>query len=296
MTFSLYNHGQIPCSETSSQLPGNKSTASFTMRGSKLVQMGAILILSILLAPSAVFSYTVLWDTSHGVFVSPTFGGDGYQPSQNGYYQKLAEHLGNNDFTIDITSEGFLNEDLSGYNVIVVCLTSAFYSNYTSAEVERIVDFVDNGGGLLIMGDVQAAPNVNIQPVATEFGITLGISNLTPNEIYITEHTAHPIFDGIDEIFMFAASELSAQSPALPVAWQEGTQKTIAAAAQYGQGRVVALGDCSLWSWVSIYEERFYMADNPQFAASTFYYLAVPEPTTLLILGLGAVLFIRKRG
>jgi hypothetical protein len=296
MTFSIYNHGQIPYSKTTAQLPGKKSTSSFTMRGSKLVQMGAILILSILLAPSAVFSYTVLWDTSHGVYVSPTFGGDGYQPSQNGYYQKLAEHLGNNDFTIDITSQGFLNEDLSGYNVIVVCLTSAFYSSYTPAEVERIVDFVDNGGGLLIMGDLQAAPNANIQPVASEFGITLGISDLTPTEIYTTAHTAHPIFDGVDEIYMYAASELSAQTPALPVAWQEGTGKTIAAAAQYGQGRVVALGDCSLWSWVSIYEERFYTADNPQFAASTFYYLAVPEPATLLLLGLGTALFIRKRG
>ena len=266
------------------------------MRGSKLVQMGAILVLSILLAPSAVFSYTVLWDTSHGVFVSPTFGGDGYQPSQNGYYQKLAEHLGNNDFTIDITSQGFLNDDPGGYDVIVVCLTSAFYSTYTSAEVERIVDFVNDGGGLLIMGDRLAAPNVNIQPVASEFGITLGLSDLSPYGIFTSGHTNHPIFDGVDEIFMYAAAELSAKSPAFPVAWQEVTDKDIAAVAEYGQGRVVALGDSTLWSWVDTYEERFYTADNPQFAVSTFNYLAVPEPATLLVLGLGTTLLIRKRG
>jgi hypothetical protein len=296
MVFSHHKYRQIYCSGISAQFLGRKITASFIIQGSKLIHIGTILILFVLLTPSAAFSYTVLWDTSHGVYVSTTFGGDGYQPSQNGYYQTLAEHLSNNNFTVSTTSQGFLTDDPGEYDVIVVCLTSAFYSSYTSAEVERIVDFVDDGGGLLIMGDLQAAPNANIQPVASEFNITLGLSDLLPYDILTAGHTNHPIFDGVDEIFMYAAAELSAQTPAFPVAWQEGTGKTIAAVAQYGQGRVVALGDSTLWSWVDIYEERFYTADNPQFAVSTFNYLAVPEPATLLILGLGAAFLIRKRG
>jgi uncharacterized membrane protein len=207
----------------------------------------------------------------------------------------LAQHLSDYDFTIDTTSQGFLTDDPAGYDMIVVCLTSAFYSSYTSAEVERIVDFVEDGGGLLIMGDRHAAPNANIQPVASEFGITMWLSDVIPLELYTTGHTDHPIFEGVDEIFMYAAAELSAQDPALPEAWQEGTDKTIAAAAQYGQGRVVALGDCTMWSWVSMYEERFYTADNPQFAVSTFTHLAVPEPATLLFLGIGAALLRKRR-
>ncbi len=287
MVFSHHKYRQIYLSEKSAQIQNHKIATSYNMQGSKLIQIGVILILFVLLTPSTGFSYTVLWDTSHGIANSGQ-----YQPS--GYYQALSEHLGDNNFTTVTTSQGFLVDDPAGYDVIVVCLTSAFYSSYTSAEVDRIVDFVDDGGGLLIMGDLLTAPNANIQPVASEFGITLGLSDLSPYDILTAGHTNHPIFDGVDEISMYAAGELSAQTPALPVAWQEVTEKDLAAVAQYGQGRVVALGDSTLWSWVNMYEERFYMADNPQFAVSTFTYLAVPEPATLLLLVLGAALLRKK--
>jgi len=294
MTSRYHNYRQFLYRTISACSPGNNIAVSFTKQRKRLTQIAVIMIVFVLLVSTSAFSYTVLWDTSHGVYISSTFGGDGYQPSQNGYYHTLSEHLATNGFTVDTTSQGFLNDDPADYDVIVVCLTSAFYSAYTSSEVERIVDFVNNGGGLLIMGDLLAAPNANIQPVASEFGITMGVSNLLPTEIYTTEHTDHSIFDGINEIFMYAAAELSTDTPAFPLAWQEGTQKTIAVAAQYGKGRVVALGDCSLWSWVNMYEERFNKADNPRFAVNTFNYLAVPEPTTLLFLGLG-VLLLKKR-
>ncbi|MHC4336840.1 MAG: DUF4350 domain-containing protein [Planctomycetota bacterium] len=256
------------------------------MAGRESIHIVPVVAMLAFLTPSTVFGYAVLWDTSHGVV------GDGdYQPS--GYYQTLVQHLGDNGFTVDTTSDGF--HDPIDYDVIVVCLASAYDTAYTSGEVERILSFVNNGGGLLIMGDRQDRPgkdNEHIQPVADEFGIALGISNLEPLGLYTSDFADHPIFDGIGGIYMYAAGELAASSPASEGAWKEGTGEAIAAVAEYGQGRVVGLGDCSLWT-VSDNWDYFHEADNPQFSVNTFEYLAVPEPATLLLLGLGCF-FLRK--
>ena len=42
---------------------------------------------------------------------------------------------------------------------------------------------------------------------------------------------------------------------ATAIAWADGGEPVIAAA-EYGQGRVVALGDATLWSWVEFFEEK----------------------------------------
>ena len=259
------------------------------MRTNRLLQTGLILSVLLVLAPSTVFPYSVLWDTSHGV------AGGNYQPS--GYYQTLVQHLGDNGFAIDTTTDGFLTDDPADYDVIVVCLASAYDSAYTTAEAACIADFVGGGGGLLIMGDRQDRPgkdNEYIQPVADEFNITLGVSNLSPLELYASDFTGHPIFGGIDEIYMYAAGELTASGPASAAAWKEGTGEAIAAVAEYGQGRVVALGDCSLWAKNEFWD-YFNKEDNPQFSLNTFNYLAVPEPATIALLGIGGLILLRNR-
>jgi hypothetical protein len=233
------------------------------------------------------FSYSVLWDTSHGVA-----GSGSYQPS--GYYQELVQHLGDNGFTVDTTSNGFLADDPADYDVIVVCLASAIDSVYTTAEVLAIVSFVNDGGGLLLTGDRQTNPNSNIQPIADVFGVTLGISNLTPLDLDTSNFTDHPIFDGISEIYMYAAGDITASSPASAVAWKEVTGEAVAAVAEYGQGRVVVLGDSSLWATDTTWD-YFNQADNPQFSVNTFEYLAIPEPATVLLLGLSSLILLTRR-
>jgi hypothetical protein len=227
---------------------------------------------------------TVLWDASHGEY--------GYVPSR--WFRELSNHIAGYGFDIDTTYNGFLVDDPVSYDVAVVCAGSSAYSTYTIDEVEKIKDFVINGGGLLIMGEMENTDNERIQPVASAFGVTLGVSQIGsyPYAIYTSDFAPHPLFDGIDEIGFQSVGELSKSSDLEEVAWYEGTDKALVIAGEYGLGRVVALGDINIFS--SFEHGRYYdRVDNRQFSVNTFKYL-VPEPTTVILLGLGG-LFLRKR-
>lgn len=228
-------------------------------------------------------TYRVLWDTSHGVY-------PGYEPAGN--YAALVSHLGGDGFAVDTTSAGFLVDDPAGYDVLVVCTLSAYDSQYTPAEVSRITTFVADGGGLLILSENTDCPNPNVQPLASPFGVSLGLSYITERDIYTSDLASHPIFDGVSQIYMRAAGEISAVAPSTELAWEEVTGQALGAAATYGSGRVVTLGDSNLWGRTEYYD----LADNRQFSVSAFNWLAVPEPATLALLcGTAALVLLKRR-
>lgn len=201
----------------------------------------------------------VLWDLTHGVTGN-------YQPS--GSYSSLVSLLNNSGFTIATTDVGLNNVDLSDYQIVVVNLGSAWNSVYTSSEVSAIEAFVQNGGGLLILGDNANTPNANINPVAQAFGTTVGVSYLSPNDLYITNLDNHPIFNGVSEIYYRAAGEVTGSSPSELVAF-DPSNKGAVTAAEVGAGRVVVLGDINGFDNTYIPN-----SDNQLFAENTFNWLS----------------------
>ncbi|MCK4659209.1 MAG: PEP-CTERM sorting domain-containing protein [Phycisphaerae bacterium] len=245
--------------------------------------MGRLLFFFLLIAgmvAPAALAENVLWDTSHGVF-------EHYAYTPSGGYSQLESQLTGMGFTIDVTDAGFLTDDPADYDVIVVNQGSSWDTAYTPEEVTKIADFVNAGGGLLLMGDNAASPSENIRPVADAFGLDLSLSTITPWATTTSLLTPHPIFQGVDTIAVYAAGEISGGTI---VGRQEGTDTALVSVLTPGLGRVTLLGDCDAFT-----NDHRWEADNINWTASTFQWLAIPEPATLSLLAFAGLVAAKRR-
>jgi hypothetical protein len=237
-------------------------------------------------------AYTVLWDTSHGTPDSS------YIPSaSSGEWRYFVQTLNANDFDVTTISEGYSATNLDTADVAVISNVTTVSSAFGSTEITALSSFVANGGGLLVMADTSGTPS-NYESIANLFGVSFG-SFLTDSSLEITtsNFSEHPVFEGVDEIYMYYAMELLDTGSAMPIAWTPDGEHILATSSVYGKGRVVVLGDSNLWR--SNGADDFNKSDNPEFAVKTFVHLVdtdyVPEPATLLLLAAGSWILTRKR-
>ena len=202
----------------------------------------------------------VLWDLTHGVL-------PGFELSNR--YINLNAFLAKSRYSIATTTSGVDNIALSSYDVLVVSLTSAWYSVYPSREVAAIRRFVENGGGLLIMGDYATTPNQHINPVAQAFGITCG--GYAFYEV-ISRLAAHPISKGVHSLRYGVGGEINVVAPGRVVAWSSDN-KAVAAVATRGRGRVVVTGDSDFCTNYHIDNDN-----NQLFVENIFNWLAEKGP------------------
>ncbi|MHC4952017.1 MAG: DUF4350 domain-containing protein, partial [Planctomycetota bacterium] len=206
----------------------------------------------------------ILWDLTHGVYHD-------YHPNEA--FSALVSLLESKEFSIDTTTAGVDNVNLSNYDVLVVNLTTAWNSAYSPSEVSAIETFVSNGGGLLVMGDNTNCPNQNINPVAQAFGAECGISGLSPLDLYFSNFESHPIFNGCSELYYRAAGQIAAEDPGRLVAWTDGGLGTVAVS-EFGLGSVVVTGDAGSWT-----NRQMGHSDNQLFAENVFDWLVSDSGT-----------------
>ena len=172
----------------------------------------------------------VLWDETHGVYASY-----GYQGNFSSYTAQL-EAAG---YVVGNITSGVASTNLDDLGVLVVSVTSAVNSGYTSAEAALIVDFVNAGGGLLVLCDnTTLGWRANLDPITSAFGIGCHTSTISNS---ITTIVSHPVTAGVASLAFAVGGALAPGASATAVALDGSLAAVVVR--EYGAGRVVVVGD-----------------------------------------------------
>ncbi|MGB9872624.1 MAG: DUF4350 domain-containing protein [Anaerolineae bacterium] len=247
-------------------------------------------------SPQAPQRGKVLFDETHGVISDPWHG----RYSIDEAYRDWAERLRQKGYDVAANRTSSLTLPLlSQYDVCVLALPTRSFS---PEEVAALRTFVANGGGLLLLADAFGGGTV-LNPISQEFGITINPDVLADwddsrpiRPFHFFTHTwprPGPLTAHVDLVMYDWGSSLTLQNPAWafgtgdPDTWvddgdgqREPGEPTGfpagMAAAEYGAGRVVVIGDANLF--MNMYSREF---DNAQLSANVIDWLAVQEPTIL---------------
>lgn len=213
-------------------------------------------------APTATQRTTarVLWDVSHGPDFSDGLGGFYSPEGTNAVFSQLKDLLAGQGITL--VSGSIAN--LEGFDAVVIASVSAKDQAYTADEAQKLNEFVQNGGGLLIQGESPDYLN-HVQPVGDIFGIQFGLPPMM--DTATSEIGDHPILNGVGSIDPFGGGGLGVDpASADEVVWWSGTP--FIAVAEPGRGRLVATGDGGLFD-----NRIISQADNSLLAINLFRWL-----------------------
>ncbi len=221
-----------------------------------------------------------------------------WKPSSQLY--DLSAELQKKGYSVEYSKDWMDSLSPSEYDVLVLFIPFRYFHD---DERETIKEFVKNGGGLMIFGEHGGYMDYrdilsSINSVSTMFGIEF-IGDVVLDEeknredeechpIFST-FTSHPVTKGVKNMVYICGCSLTVKSPAKPLVYGNRTTTTeekkgkdivVLAAAEYGKGRVLAMGDtdflCS--SNTPGYDTDYlFLEDNKTLVLNMFEWAASPE-------------------
>ena len=221
------------------QLPGNCESLPDSIRALTLAAVDW-------LAPRP--KARVLFDLSH----EPYYGVDLWDPNVNfgERFYRWRDNLVNRSYTFDkliLGAPGFLTSDrLEKYDMLILNTPDV---NFTVDEYNAIWDWVNDGGGLYVMGEWNSSTfgfgNLVINNLCAPFGLSLFLdyqySDVTP-----TVTGTHPVHEAAMTLNYGGGSYVNYTGAAFPL-YMEGANVAVAAST-HGEGRIILTGDINLLS------------------------------------------------
>lgn len=205
----------------------------------------------------------VLVDDSHGT-------------DQNHHlYYYYIETMGPEKYRVHHTTNSITSELLANYDVFITAWPT---QSYTIQEISSIEDFVEFGGGLLVVGE----SDNNIYDDLTDYaGITWGTPYILLYDGETNEINQHEITENVSSLYFDSPQlPLVVEVPAEEIVYTYGGMvynRVTVAAAEYGQGKVVAIADSDCLNSQFISE-----VDNRIFGENIIKWLANERPIAII--------------
>ena len=158
---------------------------------------------------------------------------------------------------------GFVVKSLAGYTItksalngVAVFVIPEPQDVFSASETMAIKDFVDNGGGLVIISDHAGADRnrngwdavhiFNNSLNTADFGIIFALDKISQHPITNLNKKDFPeALQGVNSIGVWGGATLNLSGKAKPLALSDNGP--VAAVSFYGNGRIVAIGDSSIF-------------------------------------------------
>ncbi|HNX76201.1 MAG TPA: hypothetical protein PLM07_07875 [Candidatus Rifleibacterium sp.] len=212
-----------------------------------------LVIVLLLGACSGAQAFNVIYDDTHG----QTAGNADWIPE--GAYSEMVDMLKANDFKVESLSKvtsgrAFTAELLKDYDALILAEPN---NPYSKAETELIVNFVKNGGGLFIVGDHGNADRDNdgwdavraLNEFCPKFGFKFKGNMVYEAPVAGPINQEHPAMFGFKSVGIWAGSTFdiveAEGAKAVGLIDSRVAKSPYLVAAEYGSGRVFAIGDSS---------------------------------------------------
>lgn len=221
----------------------------------------------------------ILYDLSH----RPHYGIDpwdspAYVAFGSTLFSTLRDALVNRSYTFDklypSASGNFTASNLVPYDMLIVCLPEF---NFTATEVSVVTAWINNGGGLLAMGDNPslAAKNNNLNYLLSNLRLKIENVHSSPASTY-SYKVPHPTLEGCTNLYINSGSYVNHTTPAYTI-WGTNAVNTIVGGQSYGAGRVILTADIN---WVD--DGNIATANNYQYAINIANWLTASKAKVLI--------------
>ncbi|TFH10781.1 MAG: hypothetical protein E4H14_01895 [Candidatus Thorarchaeota archaeon] len=142
-------------------------------------------------------------------------------------------------------------DDISEFDVLIINMPTV---NYTASEISVIRTWVQNGGGLYLMGESYGgytAYDQRLNAIVDGLGISINTTMTYPGASVFTDFAPHPLFEEISSIRVPVGSTIDILPPAYPL-MEDGTGDIVMGGLDVGDGRIVMVGDVNHFDYTYI--------------------------------------------